>query len=244
MGKYVATVGMVMVLTSQLLAQPAVSVSSGVANQYVAFGNGGVLYSKPVSQSGLNISFGNGVYADFWGSKSLSGDSWGSNSGDEIDYGAGWSGKIGHEFSLNIGFTYFDEPMAMTFGPGDVWYTHAKVSHDLAICGLGDVTLFGVYENYTTVAGTSYEGGNLWSLGMSKSLSHKSLSVSTTGVLVYDEGTFGNDHGLLAKAGLEFDWKVSNHLTVVLPQVNLYVPWTVSDSRETEIVAYVGVSIH
>jgi hypothetical protein len=234
------------VMAGQVLSAPSVSFSTGIANQYVAFGSGSVLYDKAVSQSDLNLTFENGVYVDLWGSKSLGAESWGSNSGDEVDYGFGWSGKIGNGFSLNVGLTYFDEPMAMSFGPCDVWYTHLKLSHDLTLGhGLGDVTLFGTYESFITTPGTSYEGGNLWSLGVSKTQAIcKDLSVSTSGVLTYDDGSFGGDHGLLAKFGLELDWQVTDHFKVVLPQLNLYVPFAVSDCRDTEFVAYVGVSLN
>jgi len=240
MKKHITMVGMMLVASvGQLVAGPSVSVSSGVANQYIAFGNGGILYGKAVCQSDIFVSFENGIYIDLWNSKSLEGN-WGESLGDELDYGIGWSGQIGQGFGLNIGLTYFDEPMAMTFGPGDVWFSHVKVSHSL-----GGVKVFGQYENHTTVAGTSYEGGNLWSLGVSKSQGyHDFITVDVSGTLTYDDGAYGNDSGLLAKSSLGCSWKVSDHLTVVLPQLNLYVPWAVNDSRETEIVVYGGVSIH
>jgi len=241
---FVVVLGMIMVLAVQVLAAPSASFSTGFANKYIAFGSGSELYGKAVNQTDFNVAFENGVYVDLWGSKALNAGSWGSNFGDEVDYGIGWAGKIGNGFSLNAGVTYFDEPMAGTFGECDVWYTHVKVSHDLELNGLGTFNAFGAYENYTTMPGTSYEGGNIWSVGLSKTQSYKDLSVNASEVLIYDEGAFGNDRGLLAKFGLELDWKVTKHVTLVAPSVTFYVPVTVSDSRNNELVVYGGVSVN
>ena len=58
--------------------------------------------------------------------------------------------------------------------------------------------------------------------------------------LVYDNGGFGCDDGLLLRGSAELDWAITKHLSLVLPQVNWYAPVTVRDNRVVDCVLFAG----
>ena len=216
---------------------PSFTFRSVVASKYLAFSSGGMLYDKPVVQSDLFVSFQNGLYADVWNSKSFEG-SWGKSLGDEVDYGVGYGRSLGKGFSFDIGVTYFDEPMAFTESVGDILYSHIKVCK-----AFKPVTVFACWENYTTMPGTAFEGGNLYSLGVSKQLNiWKMLSASSSVAMTYDDGGFGMGKGFLAKGSIELDWAITKNLTLIAQQVNFYITISTHDSRDPDAVIFGGFS--
>lgn len=214
---------------------PSVSFRSVVGDKYVCFGSGSLLYNKPVIQSDLFISFNDGLYVDLWDSKSLN-SSW-ENYGNEIDYGLGWSGKI-YGFGLDVGVFYYDEPSGLTFDEKDSWNSHIKISRDLRVC-----TVYGSLDNYMVMPDSEVEGGNLCTLGAQKALEvNKLLSAKTYASVAYDDGAYCGDNGLIFHTGGELDWRITKKLTLIVPEVKVYVPLTVQDARENEIVLYSGFS--
>ena len=221
---------------------PSVTLSSVVANKYLAFGSGGMIYDRPVLQSDLLISFQNGFYADVWNSSPF--ERYDHNYGTEQDFGIGWSGPLStfgvknkmSDLNLDIGITYFDEPHVLTLGSDDIIYSHVKVSK--MIYG---VTLYGSYENYMSMPGSSCPGGNLYGVGINKKMSFfgDKLNASASIGPSYDSGGFGLDNGFLIHGEAELDWKLSEHMSLILPQVRYYIPITVNDSRRSfdEVIA-------
>jgi hypothetical protein len=213
---------------------PQVTFRSVVASKYLAFGSGGMLYDKPAIQSDLFLSFHDGLYLDLWHSAPFRG--YNHNFGTEQDFGVGWSGPLSalglksqpSDTTLDIGVTYFDEPSLSVLGAQDIIYSHVKLSKAFKW-----TTINGCYENYVAMPSSPYRGGSLFSAGASNSASFfKDLtSASVSLSLVYDTGGFGLDSGLLFRGSVELDWKLSKRLTMVMPQVNYYVPVTVHDSR-------------
>ncbi|GEM_PF-1203756 len=224
---------------------PSVTLRSVAANKYSAFGSGGVLYNKPVVQSDIFIGFHNGFYIDIWNSTPMSGP-YNQNFGTEQDLGLGWAGPLSTfglksgplaDVVIDAGTTYFDEPGLQTLGSKDILYSHLKVSKDLSW-----FTANFMYENYTVMRNTPYGGGSLYSVGASKSvlLLNGLLTASTSVSLVYDNGGFGCDDGLLLRGSAELDWAITKHLSLVLPQVNWYAPVTVRDNRVVDCVLFAG----
>lgn len=225
----------------------SVTFSSGVANQYISFGSGAVLYDEnPVLQSDLFVSFENGFYADLWNSKSFV-SSWGENLGDELDYGFGWAGSIGGGFTLDIGVTYFDEPTIADFAEGDILYTHVKLSHEIETFsefGLGTLTVSGMFDSYKTLFGTDYDGGNLYGIGANiNQVWGKTTSFNLNQVLAYDDGGFGLDDGFIIEWSAGLTHRLSDRTSLVLPSITLYTPLSVHDARETELVLYGGIKV-
>lgn len=218
---------------------PSITVGSYVADKYLAFGTGSVLSEDPVIQTDVFVLFKNGVYVDLWNSRSLKG-SWDDGSfGNEVDYGLGWKGSVGKGLSLNIGATYFDEPRAFTLGAGDILYTRAFLTKE---CKLLSVTLG--YENYVAMPGSGFKGGNLVSIGASKSWSSREgkLGMRASVVGVYDTGTIGTDDGFILRGGVGIDWRASKRLTFNLIGVSWFVPVTAHDKRTRNVMAYSGIT--
>lgn len=224
---------------------PSVTLRSVVASKYLAFGSGGTLYDKPAIQSDIFVSFRNGFYVDLWNSTPFKGHD--NNFGWEQDLGIGWAGPLStfdlkgfaSDMTLDIGSTYFDEPGLLTIGAKDILYNHVKLSKAFKW-----VTVFGNFENYIAMPGSPYHGGNLYSIGASKGTSFfkDRVSASTSLALTYDDGGFGMDKGFLLRGSAELDWKLTKHLTMILPQVNYYAPLTVRDSRSLDAVVFGGFS--
>lgn len=242
----VALVSSVAVAEDTNSTAPAVTLTSGIADRYIGFSSGEVFYNRAVVQSDVNVSFDSGFYVDIWNSKAVF-NPWGQTFGDEVDYGIGWIWRL-LGFNIDVGLTYFDEPGVMSFGKDDCWYTHVTVSHDVSLPMLpgskdSPLTVSATYEDYRTTAVTAYKGGDRFSLGLSREQEcndHLSMNVSET--FVYDSGAFDLDAGFLFRMETDLKWKLSEQLSLTFPQVNLYVPLTVSDNRETEVVVSTAAS--
>lgn len=80
------------------------TVSTKFLPKYVC-GNDTVAHDKPVNQTNLFVSLGNGLYANIWGSKSLVGAGY----GNEIDATIGYAGPLGKTSNLKMdaGLSYF-----------------------------------------------------------------------------------------------------------------------------------------
>jgi hypothetical protein len=219
---------------------PTITISSLVADKYIAFGTGSVLSKDPVAQSDVNILFKNGLYLDLWNSRSLKG-SWNDGSfGNEVDYQVGWRHEVAPNWSLDIGETCFDEPKAFTIGAGDILYTHAFLTRDFK-----HLSVTAGYENYVTLPGSGYQGGNLISLGMSKSLSlcDGKIGLHASAVGVYDTGTLGTKSGFITRSGAGADWNIAKHFTLNVLGVSWYVPVTPHDKRTADAAIYTGFTL-
>lgn len=63
-------------------------------------------------QGGFDYTFDNGIYVGTWGSSvdfDSSADA-GFNGSLELDYYAGWSGELGENMAIDVGFMYYDYP--------------------------------------------------------------------------------------------------------------------------------------
>ena len=230
-----------LLVAGQLLGAD-VTLTSGYMNRYMGFSSGNKLSDKATLQSDAHVAFGSGVYVDLWDSTPLNSfDSKGKDFRKEIDYGVGYVCTV-RGFGVNVGETYFDEPSLGAFGASDVWYTHAKLSHELTLSpfGLEPITVFGQYENYKTMPGTGYEGGSLFSLGANANRAYRNVSVNVTQAFTYDDGGFGSNERLLAKMVIGVTWKVSEHFSLIAPQVFGYLPITDTQQHDPEAMVYIA----
>lgn len=218
---------------------PSVTVSSLVANKYLGFGTGNLLSKDPVIQSDLNISFKNGLYIDLWNSRSLKG-SWDNGSlGNEVDYQIGWKVNLATNLNFNIGTAYCDEPNALSFGGGDILYTHAFLTKDLKYLSVSVG-----YENFVTMPDSGFRGGNLISLGVSKYqlICKDKIGIRASMAGVYDTGTLGSGKGFILRGNAGIDWNITKRLTFNVAGVNWYAPLTPHDKRIIDAVVYSGFS--
>ncbi len=219
--------------------RPEGTVSSLLANQYLGFGSGAVLSKDPALQTDALITFKNGLYADFWISRSLVGK-WDDGSlGNEVDYGVGWKGNLVTNLSVNLGVTYFDEPRAFKLGAGDIIYGHAFLTRDFKYLSLS----LG-YENYTTMPNSGFEGGHLVSFGAGtyKLICHEKIGLRASAAIVYDTGTLGTDAGFLFRGSDGLDWNISKIFTFNVVGINWYIPLTPRDDRVINAVFYTGIT--
>ena len=227
---------------------------SAIGSKYLAFGSGTVLYDRPVIHSDLKIRFENGLYIDLWGSQPAN-DQWNANFGTEIDLGLGWEGPLSRigvsgklsDIQVSIGTSYFDEPDLSLLGAGDTLYSHLTLSKNITSLPI-PLSVNAEFENYVTMPGTAVNGGNLYSIGASTCLSPfkdrlngKLVAISSLS-LVYDDGGYAMDSGLLLRGFVELDWNVSKRLTTFV-QGLYYAPLTVKDSRELDAMVFVGFRI-
>ncbi len=210
---------------------PQITLSSYVADKYIGFSTGNVLSKDPVIQSGLHASFKNGFYTEIYNSRSLKG-SWNDGSlGNEMDYGFGWKGNLATNLSLKLGALYYDEPNAFTLGAGDVLQSYVFLTRDFK-----HLSVIAGFENFVTMPGSGFQGGNLVSLGVSKYqlLCKGKLGLRASAALVYDTATLGSGEGFILRGSAGADWNITKHLTFNIVGVNWYSPLTPKDRRETD----------
>jgi hypothetical protein len=223
------------VFGSESPQNPVVIGKWGFVQQYLAYGSGAVIDPDPGMQSLLLVCYQNGVSLSLWNTTNFK--KWNSTLGSEVDYGIGWSGKIAPYTTLDVGATYFDEPKVFTLGRGDIVYGHATVTREM----YGLSASLGV-ERYDTMPKSGFQGGSLYSAGLSKKwpLSDDMVTVSNSVALAYDDGGFGFKRGFLARGVVTVDWKATKRLTLTIPQVYWYAPF-MHDARKSNAMVYGGV---
>jgi hypothetical protein len=201
-------------------------------SSYVLMDNAGLFHDEPVIQGDITATFQNGIYASLWFSTSPE-SSWGNDLGDEIDPSLGWSGDIGYGFKMNIALIYFYEPEANF---PDIWYPKMVISHEFFGWDIG--LKIGVY---LPIDGS--EGG--WLVGPMANKTFKvtdKWSVPVTLKLIYDDGGFGNDSGVIPSISTGLNYKVSDGLSVSLSIAGCVPLWT-DDARKERFVLGLGTSL-
>ncbi len=214
---------------------PSVSLRSVIADKFI-LSNGDVSYDKSVIQSDLSLSFESGFYIALWNSTPLEKDEEGL--GTELDYGFGWTGPFMGKTVMDIGLSYCDVPILGRMGAvEDMIYSYVKLSHNV-----GGINLYGAVENNIPTPESSYRGGSMISVGISKSDLYldKNLNLYISLEPVYDTGNFGLKNGILVRGNVGFNWNVLENLIIVFPQANYYVPVKVHDGRTSNIAITSG----
>ncbi len=87
-------------------------------------------------QGGFDYAWDNGIYVGTWGSTvDFDSDSDGGFNGSlELDYYVGWSGDVGENSSIDVGYLYYDYPGDSSAGEGDYQEIYGSFSwHDLTV---------------------------------------------------------------------------------------------------------------
>jgi hypothetical protein len=200
-------------------------------SSYVLMDNSGLFHDKPVIQGDITATFENGLYASIWFSTSPE-SSWGNDLGDEIDPSFGWSGEIGNGFRIDAALIYFYEPEESF---PDIWYPKLVISHEF----LGwDVGLkIGVY---LPIDGS--EGG--WLIGPTASKTFEitdKWSIPVCLKLIYDDGGFGNDNGVIPSISTGLNYSINESLGLHLSVAGC-TPLGTDDTRKSRVVLSLGTS--
>ena len=222
----------------------SVSGNAMVRNRYVGFGNGPVLYSKAVIQSGLTINHNpTGLFYGIWASTGFN-KAWSSGWDDEIDHTFGWSHSFGN-YQFTVAEVYFDDFQVGEFAANDIWYTNVTLSRKaIDVTSWLSLSPYVQYEYYETVSGTPFKGGNLFGVGVGTSLKIAAkLSLDSTSGIKYDDGIGGGKTGsVFFKNSSTLNWSVNKNWTVNVIEATVWVPLSTGDSRSTECVLGTGVS--
>lgn len=207
------------------------SVQTMLVSKYIDI-NGDELYSGPAEQTEVVVSHGSGVYLYVFQSSSLDFEL-NNNYADEVDVGVGWAGNI-RNAELDLGIFYIDEPKLGHFGAGDIMQAYGKVSFEPA----ENWTISATYDGFWPLRNSGFRGGNLFAAGIGRSFDvfDGKVTFSGTGEVVYDDGTYVNDSGLLARAAASVEWKITEHFAVMPVQLKAYLPLTMDDDREPQLV--------
>jgi hypothetical protein len=207
---------------------PWITFRSVVSNKYILpSGSGFTVYNKPVIQTDILANFENGVHADLLNTTPFEG--YDQDNGTEQDLTIGWARTFNRasDVNLDLGIAYLDEPKLKKLGAQDALYGYVKLSK-----ASDEFTLSGMYENYTSMPGSAYPGGNIFSINLNGVLPmfKDKASLNISFAELYDTGSFGFNQGFYLRGGLEFDWKLTKHLWMILPQGNCCIPVKTSDS--------------
>lgn len=217
-------------------AKPSLSGEVVVGNKYLTFGSGSVLSEEKTAQTSINAEWENGFFVNLWLSRPLNRHVAKSDFANENDYGIGWNGERDY-WKVGASLTYFDEPRLGKLGANDIWYTSLTASHRM-----GDVDLDANYDTYTPNRNSSFEGGHLVAVGISKKMEFaERISASWFSKIAYDDGGFGFAKGFLFNYGGEVSWKVNKTFSVIAPRFEGFVPF-MHDARKNDIMAWVGIS--
>lgn len=206
-------------------------------SNYLAFGAGIELWDSPCVQGSVTAAFRNGFSITLWGSSDLEGRH-GDSLADEVDLALGYTRDLGNDWTLDLGLTYFEEPhmgKGLRLGAEDILYTKVKISHPI---GRG-WSASAIWENYTTLFDTTYNGGTLGGIEVGKTFKvSDKVSVPFSVGAIYDDGGFGFDQGLLIRGNLGVDIKLTESITVNVGG-RYYVP-LMDDIRKTDTMLYAG----
>jgi hypothetical protein len=125
---------------------------------------------------------------------------------------------------LELGVVYCDEPAIMKFGADDCILGKATVSHKLN----SDFNLNYVYEHYGVMFGSSYSGGDIVGFGFSNIEPDDSLKFGISFDLLYDDGCFDLQNGLLVRGNMKLSWEVAQKWSLI-PAMDYVIPLTVND---------------
>ena len=232
-----------MALAAAQAQMPSFSLSVDVASSFVAGSNGRVLHERPVAQTNLRATWGNGLYVNLWGSKSLSGLPSRYNFGNEIDYSIGYNGEFrGFHFTMEA--NYFDVSAPNLFqSQGDVIKFIGEIRHPFK---LGDhkLTPF-VGVEPTFPVGVSARGGTYWYAGAAHDWDFNPwLSLSHSLRVIYDGGAYDAQRGFIARYDAALTFRFSDSVSVSVPKIRFIKTITpFSDGRRDVVVFGAGTRV-
>lgn len=191
-------------------------------------------------QSEIGVETKWGIYATIWHSTDFDSDPSGDY-GDELDYYLGWAGNVG-PVSLDVGFSYFDAIELFRGAKDDTFYLYARVGKTFE-SKTGSYTPFLKGNLYINGRGSEVEGGTVVTAGLEYEppLPIEWLSLPARFQIGYDDGAFGNDNGFISGFALEANWQVSERFSITAPILQVSIPLTTHDERETEWVIGGGI---
>ena len=219
--------------------EPGLTISPRVWSQYL--GSTGAVVKTPVLQTDFFIQLPRGFYGDVWHSVGLDGSGPSSGFDDEVDYTLGWSGPIG-ALTFDLGAAYFDLVNLGTIR-GDVIQPYFETRYDFRLTEAHTLSPYLRLELAYPVKGdTPNAGVHLFGGAQHNWKIAPAFAVAQRAALLYDDGAYGLDNGLLVQYGGDLQWTPTAALTLNLFSLKISVPLTVDDARKSEAVFGVGLT--
>jgi len=219
----------------------SLEISTEALTKYV--GNSGMLYhDKPVIQTDMLLTLPKGFYVDVLSSFGLDGTGMSSDLGDEGDLGLGWRGNV-KGLDLDVGAYYLDF-VDIFKARGDVISPYVEVSKTFDISKSHSLTPYLRTEVIFPAKGT-IPGNGVWLFG---GVRHKwqvsqAFAASQRLGLVYDDGAYDAESGLLGQYRLKLSWDLTKSITFDVLSLKVSFPLTTFHDRETQAVVGAGFTL-
>lgn len=203
--------------------------------------NGGVFHPAPVQQTSLSFPLPKGFYAAVWNSVPLGDRHASPNFGYELDFSAGWNGKV-KWLKLSGDVTYVGVTPLRRIR-GDVLQISGRAGHEFALTKRQSVEPFVWVRGVLPVRGSAPRHGVFLHGGLHYHLTAtRRLDIDSGAEVVHDTGAFGFQPGYFGRANLNGTlklgrgWSLKSILQFSTPLTH------VSDGRRTQLVLGGGLA--
>lgn len=215
--------------TTLLVTQPknwSFSYEQMFASEYHGHFVGAIFHRGKVMSSMLSVTHNkSGLSFGIWTSKSLS-NRMPNNFGDEVDWFAGWNGKL-KGVNVSGGFNVINARPLSQVPKGDVLVLDLRLGKSFKQNKIHDFELFEWTRYSTPLQKGGPERGWVFEAGAVHNFTlHKRVSAGATTSILADTGPYGFNPGMHLNLDASLRWKVSNHLTLVAPSGKYTVPLT------------------
>jgi hypothetical protein len=213
-------------------------------NKYLAAPDN-VVHDDPVFQTSITAAHTSGWYFNVWhdgevGSRFLDRE---NGCASEVDMTAGWSGKV-FDLDIDTGVSWWAISDLADFKDDDTIYIYNQISKTYELSKKHSITPF-FKTNIYTLPNTGWSGDGV---GFHGGLCHnwafsEQLSICSEAKLMYDDGVYGCDNGLLGGLSTTLSWKINDKISIRAPYLGIFTPLQhLSDSRETEFIFGTGLT--
>lgn len=212
------------------------TLSSGFSSKYV-IQNGLQLHDEAVHTQGtLFVPYG--FYLDAFWSVGIDDSDFNSNTGDEIDWSAGWAKKVYGELGFDLRLSYYDLYKIFDYTKTDLIFPYAEINYGGKVGDWLNVTAYVAAENPFFADFDDMSQGLLFHCGLRPTLIlTDSIDIVSRIDFLYDDGALGLDNAVIGRyeAGLLF--KLTEHIAISAPWVkysDIYTELADFDPRENE----------
>jgi hypothetical protein len=208
--------------------------------------NGIETTTEPVVHSSLTVGVPHGFYFNIWHSGSAdekfldSENPWAS----ELDYTVGWSGKLMNWLDVDVNVSYWDSGKMIKKDYGDFLVTSFNLSKTFALTPDQSITPFVNIKAFNRPIDNWTNAGVYALIGARHNIAlTEKLDLTSTIMLIQDDGVIGFDNGSLGSAGAKLNYKVTDNISIHFG-IDACTPLEhLDDGRRTQVVPSGGISI-
>jgi len=220
----------------------SVSFSSKVWSRYLG-SDSAVIHDDPVLQNDVFILLANGFYFNIWQSVGLDDTDLSSNFGDELDFTLGWNGNI-DKFGLDMGIIYIDGLPVFEMAQGDSLMPYIELNRGFDITAKHSLTPYAKLELLFPLNGDYSSSDISGGIKHNWQLSDR-FAISQKAYLLYDNGVWGFDDGVIGGYNMDLSWKLSEKFAINPLMLKITTPMaSLNDGRKTEMVFGTGLTFH